>query len=723
LDWDGDDVAALQYSPLDHGKRQIRLLRLLEQSPTCEALICELKVFSLDESPQYTALSYCWGSEKASEDGFINRQIISVRPNLHSYLILRYIEQEYGWIFIDALCINQDDKTERQQQVLLMGDVYRTATRVVGWLGKWDDDLIGEEQKALCNHLAGFGWLVLGGRHRDQIQSTLMMSDGDKVDLLDDQDAPTCRNIVNVALAYLDSDDILRAIFCPTSPVYNFLCFFLWVLAIQPWWSRVWVIQEVLLARSLVLRYGSLTLDWRALLVYLEFVMSCRQRSPWNDAAFRAASHPETVPLARAFVRPQTSRDPADALPALSDIITVLGARLHDREKARAHSFSFKEAFHRFSGHNCGVLRDKVFGLMGLTRTGIPVEYGMPVAELYIRTLIQGFSVAGLRACIRASPGSQMVYRNSRIGFLFAAQRNLGWELGPMACIFLTQQVLACFGGGFGLEKVAYSYIKATGDFELLYGGKAPPTRWKICSHRCRHYADLVKAGCLAFGLRVYALIDLRLKCGTEDSWMVMRCSQRAEHINEVFQQSRSTADWVLDLETLGKSLPMISKVSLQRRWDLVARLLEATLASGSGLLVAQACTHLEQEAQQLIECLVPPPDLLESLSKILEILTVILKIPDPGMLHAEHLARWEEYRDVLKTHVESLRQQESVKQVWQGGQELTRRSSEVALEALHKEKPQILQGCIRRNSTGLCASTILQNSNATTGWSILHRV
>ena len=89
-------------------------------------------------SDRYVALSYVWGSPADKQSILVNGIKMQVTQNLHTALIeLR----KSNWIrrrvnlWIDALCINQDDLDEREQQVKLMRDIYAMAWQVVVSLG------------------------------------------------------------------------------------------------------------------------------------------------------------------------------------------------------------------------------------------------------------------------------------------------------------------------------------------------------------------------------------------------------------------------------------------------------------------------------------------------------------------------------------------------------------------------------------------------------------
>ncbi|KAK0629341.1 heterokaryon incompatibility protein-domain-containing protein [Bombardia bombarda] len=95
--------------------------------------------------PKYDALSYTWGTAAVSEFAEIQVhpeqpiQALGIRPNLAS--ALRHLRLPAGIrvLWIDAICINQDDMEERSEQVQRMADIYSRAHQVVAWLGNEGD--------------------------------------------------------------------------------------------------------------------------------------------------------------------------------------------------------------------------------------------------------------------------------------------------------------------------------------------------------------------------------------------------------------------------------------------------------------------------------------------------------------------------------------------------------------------------------------------------------
>lgn len=93
---------------------------------------------------RYEALSYVWGSEMSPIDLKISLDThycsLPVTQNLYNALRhLRY-EDEPRMLWIDAVCINQEDYHERNTQVAMMADIYSQATRVLIWLGDAQSD-------------------------------------------------------------------------------------------------------------------------------------------------------------------------------------------------------------------------------------------------------------------------------------------------------------------------------------------------------------------------------------------------------------------------------------------------------------------------------------------------------------------------------------------------------------------------------------------------------
>ncbi|KAH8651056.1 hypothetical protein BX600DRAFT_528029 [Xylariales sp. PMI_506] len=154
------------YKSLDLSLRQIRLLHLRKASTSDDNVSCQLLTVSLQHSPTFYALSYVWRDPTISGNIEINGKVTPVTANLES--ALRYMrmhisrlkhfsdqsnvysnaEQQHAdklnspanhgllpvFLWVDAICINQQDLSERFHQVSMMADLYRTAEGVLAWV-------------------------------------------------------------------------------------------------------------------------------------------------------------------------------------------------------------------------------------------------------------------------------------------------------------------------------------------------------------------------------------------------------------------------------------------------------------------------------------------------------------------------------------------------------------------------------------------------------------
>ncbi|KAF1831960.1 hypothetical protein BDW02DRAFT_571535 [Decorospora gaudefroyi] len=142
-----EDLPALQYDSLDPSKKSVRLLEILP-GRDFEPISSKLSVCDLDDnpSPSYIALSYTWNQGGDAKYVECEGTKMQVGKNLWDFLHQyrkRFSEQQYSEkepvqvprLWIDSACINQADLEERSYQVSLMRDIYMGAESVVAWLG------------------------------------------------------------------------------------------------------------------------------------------------------------------------------------------------------------------------------------------------------------------------------------------------------------------------------------------------------------------------------------------------------------------------------------------------------------------------------------------------------------------------------------------------------------------------------------------------------------
>lgn len=124
-----------RYKPLP--RNFIRLLRVLPGS-TADLVSCSLvqRTWETAIALKFTALSYCWGEPEPTKEIILNGHAFTVKPNL--WEALKAIRQHYDTetaYWIDAICIDQSNVPERNEQVHDMWRIYAQADSVMAWLG------------------------------------------------------------------------------------------------------------------------------------------------------------------------------------------------------------------------------------------------------------------------------------------------------------------------------------------------------------------------------------------------------------------------------------------------------------------------------------------------------------------------------------------------------------------------------------------------------------
>jgi hypothetical protein len=121
-----------QYPPLKAGHFRLLTISALE----CD-IVCKLDSFALDDAPPYDAISYAWGPKEAPVDITCNARRMRISPQLAGMLrhlhLYRPLPKSYK-IWINALCIDQTNETEKEKQTPCMRSIYSKAQHVIIWL-------------------------------------------------------------------------------------------------------------------------------------------------------------------------------------------------------------------------------------------------------------------------------------------------------------------------------------------------------------------------------------------------------------------------------------------------------------------------------------------------------------------------------------------------------------------------------------------------------------
>ena len=241
--------------PLQPTEKTIRLIKLRPAGDRSAPLAAELVVASLDTNPQYAALSYCWGSTTLSCRIDCNDYVLDITKNLGLALSsIRSTSRLSLWV--DQICINQADSVERSAQVACMKQIYSQATETFVYLGEPDLDT----EETACKVLETFYNPVL---------KDLLIYDDYKLLRLRACLSATKLAVQHPSLAKRAFDkDVRRAIFWLTT---------------RPYFTRKWVVQELLKSPSLSCLVGSHRIVWNALIqaAWWTFNNSCDDNEEW----------------------------------------------------------------------------------------------------------------------------------------------------------------------------------------------------------------------------------------------------------------------------------------------------------------------------------------------------------------------------------------------------------------------------------------------------------
>jgi hypothetical protein len=144
-----------EYQPLDSARNEFRLLRFRAPErprPTSipssnsslaghdVGIVCDLFHAFEDDEPDYQALSYTWYPIDNMETILLNGVPVHVTANLFD--ALKHIRDDSVdmVLWVDAICINQNDDHEKGKQVSRMGHIYGGSSNTIVWLGASDDE-------------------------------------------------------------------------------------------------------------------------------------------------------------------------------------------------------------------------------------------------------------------------------------------------------------------------------------------------------------------------------------------------------------------------------------------------------------------------------------------------------------------------------------------------------------------------------------------------------
>ncbi|RSL87593.1 hypothetical protein CEP51_002140 [Fusarium floridanum] len=297
--------------PLLSGQPHIRLMQITPGSSSDE-IHCTISTFDINTAPKYHALSYEWGPKSPLQTIYVMGQPTTIRPNLFNFLSRLKARASHDYLWCDSICIDQTNDYERNHQVQLMNRIYRKAQSVLVWLGE----------------------------ARENSDFTLR----------------------TIRLLSTCTDKESRAAYLGDRPtVWQGLV----DLSKRRYWTRIWIVQEITVARNAELFCGSEVIPWST------FASACRPTlyhdTLWSqDLWTRLAGH-EVV---------GDDDKKTKMICATNELYWSTMNRLHSstmtgliRSQRRwpSDKESFMTLYERYKDSGCEDGRDRIFALLGIS--------------------------------------------------------------------------------------------------------------------------------------------------------------------------------------------------------------------------------------------------------------------------------------------------------------------------------------------------------------------
>jgi hypothetical protein len=304
-------------SPYQHprtDRSQIRILQLFPANRD-EPLTATIIVQQPQEH-QYEALSYVWGPPEHKASIIIDGHYVSITDNLHAALYHLRFSSYPRHLWVDALCINQEDSRDKIHFLARMGQIYSQAAQVCIW--------IGHESPTSTLALSAIRDCVNNLEVSDRFSQEYNVNTGGLQHPLSSQDG--------------------------IDPARNAIL----ELMQRPWFSRLWVIQEIAMAKKATLHCGRDSMAWQdfedavAILESID-IKSRQQKLLVNhgalDYGFRARDAGRLVNILSYVVRKYEDGRVAERLMPLEDLVSG-----------------------EFQHFKCTDGRDRVYAVLGLAK-------------------------------------------------------------------------------------------------------------------------------------------------------------------------------------------------------------------------------------------------------------------------------------------------------------------------------------------------------------------
>ena len=398
----------------------IHVMTLYPASGLDDTIQGDLEIAPLDNSSNYAALSYSWGMDKDG-DVTLSRLIsmsgktLAITQNLFEGLRRIRDQVVSKRIWIDAVCINQDDIAERSAQVAQMAEVYSCATHTIIWLGEGESE---REDEAIA-YLASILRPIILTPYTDESPynlndgPALLRSDGQPLKLFKafkylehvgwalGTGHPESRSRVSAIIAQ-HGPDITRDICAVISTASRFFT--------RRYWERRWIVRELYHStrNTEEVRWGPCVFqgleNLQSSALWWIISIGGYLNSPHEDVT----SYEEDLYFSSLVTRDQFEQHlhASRALNVIGDIRTL---RHDSRFKKHLHPWSdgggiLGQALNRFRATKCADDRDRLYALLSMDPDcDIKRDYSMSTSQiftLFATSLIQRGQFTSLLMCL-----------------------------------------------------------------------------------------------------------------------------------------------------------------------------------------------------------------------------------------------------------------------------------------------------------------------------------
>ena len=305
----------------------------------------------------YEAISYTWGDLAATEDILVDGCTMKVTKSVYEVLATYSSSFMPKLLWIDFVCINQEDHVEKANQVQLMRKIYGGAEFCTVFLGQAPIHLELAQQEIS----SPFHFRYASISHNDNRGRRLHFESASlAIDLLNELEVLDGVLQGSTGSIYEDYELLSRTMSKSWAALLSMLR--------HPWFERIWVVQEVALSNTVQVRYGDEIIKWEILANGIKRLQNTRGLSLWlewrHNVGLRQIEHTSLQNITRIHSLREEMQDP----------IYWRARRGVKLSKLLAKSFYFKASNPR----------DLIYGLLGLCCDEVSVDYGSSVEDVYL---------------------------------------------------------------------------------------------------------------------------------------------------------------------------------------------------------------------------------------------------------------------------------------------------------------------------------------------------